>query len=470
MRTPSDQDTALRTHPTQARQVWLRVEMERAASPLWGSETWVDLSDFLGRDWVLDVSYEEDIDKAAWGARITLIRQFGKHTAMSLSPLMTSSLPNDGGTLIDPYNKVRISTATAPLGTPKASATFVQVFVGRINDWSIDGNQISVNCRDRTAELQDYPILLESIYGSDTPATALNNELEDRIQDVLDDHYNTTTPIGGSAGSPYTLYSRNGTSGTPYNASDVTNFGMRLWTQKKMPVWQAISAMAANIQWRLRFRWHEGTGIDDFVLVLEEPNRSLTAANIALDPKANQVRIDSASLSLDDIRNFWRVSYALNGGESRSYQAGDASSQSRYGYRPAELEYGTSALIDNLTEATTLGDSLLDDTKEPTVYMQLTLPYAWYLQIDDYITVRSDDRISDTDIKVAIISRRSMISRDGVAQTQLLCGGKRKAGVKSIIKRQRMYNYAKGGPSSLASSIKYGGLMVNGDFGDLGDE
>lgn len=471
MRTLSSTDTALLTHPTQGVQVWIKVEMTRTSSPLWGAETWVDLTDLAGHDWVLGVNYGEDIDTPAADCTIKLLRRIGTYNNMNLSPFMTSSVPNQGGVLIKPYRKVRVSVASCAMGTPRSSATFNVVFRGRVDSYAISDNDITVKCRNQVGELQDAFILKERGYGSYTPATATNNDLEDLIQDVLDDNYNTTSPIGGSAGAPYTLYSRNGTAATPWNSgSDATNWSMLFWTQQKMSVWQAIQAMAQNIGYQLRIRYHEGSGIDDFVLVLEEPERSTTTADLTLDPKLGQVSIDSIGISNETIRNFWRVSYAKSGAEFDSYEAEDTTSQTNYGYRPAELQHGSSSIISESSEVVALANALLADTKDPTMDVTATLGYAWYLQLNDLIALEPDDETFDAQQKLAVYSIRHSLEQGGRAMTALGLSGKPKFAHVAIREKQRWYGKKPNAPTMVQTSINYSGLVSNGNFGDLSNE
>ena len=155
MRTLTAQDEALVTQPNGARQTWIKVEIERASGPLWGSETWVDLSNLNGFDWIISCEYQESIDSDAAGATVNFVRQIGDNPLFTLSPFIASSVNNIGGVLIKPYNKVRISTAVVPMGTLREDATFNVVFQGRIDDYTIDRNNVTIICRDRIGELQD---------------------------------------------------------------------------------------------------------------------------------------------------------------------------------------------------------------------------------------------------------------------------------------------------------------------------
>lgn len=464
MRTISTQDTALLNSPCSAHRVWIKVEISDATNiHTWGGETWYDLTDLNGFDWVLGCEYGEDIDTPAWDATIRVLRQIGDNPLFSLSPFISGSINATTGVLIQPYRKVRISTAFVPLETPRASATFNTVFVGRIDSYSMAGNEITINCRDRTADLQEYFIEYEKEYGSDTP-TVGSDELDDVIQDILDDHYNTTATIGGSAGSPFTLYSQAGTSGTPWNASDDTGWYIRKYTQQKMTVWQAIMALAENIQYQLRFRYHEGSGINDFVLVCENPDRAKSTADFTLDPTGGSISIDSVSLDRMDVKNFLNIGYALNGGEATSKTFSDATSITKYGRRFMELQEGANSQIDTDTEVTTLGNGILAETKEPTATVQLTAPYLWFAQLNDLVAISADNYYFDSQQKLAILSRRNTLTQGGRGTTSLVCTGVPKTGMVKNAQKQRVYQNKRNSPSFTATSINYGGILVNASF------
>lgn len=472
MRTILPVDTAVLNHPASAHRVWIKVEISRASAVAWGSETWADLSDLNGFDWVLGVEYDESIDTPAWTATIRLLRQVTDHALFSLSPFISGSINNTGGVLIQPYRKVRISTAYVPMDTPRANATFNTVFLGRIDSYRMSGNEIVVECRDRTGELQDRFIESERTYGAVDPTTATAADIEEIIQNILDDHYNTTdsapraNPLSTRTtdGVPYQLYSANGDSTTPFNTS--TGFAIREYNQTKMPIWEAISRLANLIGYQLRFRYHEGSGINDFVLVLEEPDRAASGADFTLDPNGGIVDIASVSLSNQDVRNFVRVSYPESGTVRTSTETSDATSITKYGRRFMEVQEGSTSQIDTSTEANKMRDAFLGDLKEPQATVELRAPYLWFAQLNDLVGITADNFYFDSNQELAILSRRNSLSQGGRAVTTLVCQGLPKTGVRKHVSQHRLYSQPSFDNINFATG--FAGELPNGDFSDFG--
>jgi len=489
MRTPTAQETAIVSGRAGMQRVWLKVEIDRD-----NAGTWVDLTDLHGIDWVLGVSYGESVDITAWTARVTFRLHAFDNPEASLSPLMANSILNDGGVMIQPYRRIKISTATVPIDDPKPS-TFNLVFAGRIDSYEISGNTVSVACRDRTSDLQDCFIETEKTYGDDDPTSPANaNELQDIIQDLIDDHYNTRADIvagysgaastvagtdlhlrdpasGGTVGVPYHLYSAQGTAAGPWNSADDTGWSLRSWVQQKSPLFESLVRLADMIGYSLRFRWHNGSGISDIVLVLEEPDRSSTTANLTLDPTTSaNIVIKSLSLDITGIRNVWRVGFPRNGGTASSTVATDAASISKYGRRYAEINEGSSSQIDTSTEAVAMRDALLADTKEPVATVQIETPYLYYVQLNDLIKVKADGRFLDSDQTLAVISRQNTIQQGGAAKSVfVLQGTVQSAKRRKHASKQRVFFPSRSGPNLLQSSSG-SGLLQNGTLSNIGNE
>lgn len=478
MRTKSDLDTALLTAPEMARATYVKVEIDRD-----GAGSWVDLTDLYGQDYVVGVSYSESVDIPAWQAQVFLLTWERDNPAVSLSPLMANSILNTGGVLIQPYRKVRISTRSVPEGDPRPTA-FDEVFLGRIDSYSLSTQGITLNCRDQWGDLQDRFVEIEKDYGEDDPVgSATGNELQEIIQNIIDDHYNTASDISGTAsaprantlsgrttdGSPYQLYSANGDSTTPWNASDDTGWSLRRFLATKSPVAEWILRLAEMIGYRLRFRWHEGTGVDAFVLVLEEPDRSSPASSITLDPTKAQCEVMGIELNNQRIRNAWRVGYALNGEESASVLQTNAASITKYGRRYAEAMEGSASQIDTSTEATTMATALLNDTKEPTATVRVSLPYAWYLETNDIVTVVADGIHFDSNQSLACVARENRIEQGGAATTGLTLHGTLQTG--PTRKAQRQFPKPRQTRAKLSTiGVARGSRSPNGNFSDIGNE
>jgi len=460
--------------------------MTRVSAHTWGSETWVDLTDLNGFDWVKSVDYGESIDTPAWTATVRLHSHLTDNPLFSLSPFLASSVNNTGGVLIQPYRKIRISTAMVPMGDPRSSASFNVVFIGRVLSYDMTPGEISVQCLDRTSELQNLFIEDERTYGDVDPTTTTAADVEEIIQNIIDDHYNTNTTIGGSAstaranpmslrdtagggtlGSPYHLYDASGTSTAPHDSS--TGFAIREYNQTKMPVWQAISTLAGTIGYQLRFRWHEGTSIDDFVLVMENPDRAASTANFTLDPTLGQCVINSVGLSSQNVRNVVRVGYISTGTKPLNSEDNDATSIAKYGRKFFEMNVGATSQIDTSGEADAMRDAVLNDTKEPTAQVQVMTPYLWYAQLNDLVAIEADNFFFDSQQKLAILSRRNTIQQGGPATTTLNLQGLPKSGVVKHVQDQRPYTQPRHG-SKLHTASGRGGRLSNYNFSAVENE
>lgn len=477
MRTQTDSDKALLTAPNAARATYIKVEIDRT-----GSGAWVELNDWNGLDFVRAVRYREQVGSNAWAAvvRCALILQ-DSPTRVSLSPLVASSELNVGGTLIDCNKRIRISTSTVPIGD--APGTYNEVFLGRIDDWRLSDTEIEIACRDQTGHLQDRIIETEYEYGDDDPAGATANQLQEIIQNIIDDHYNIASDIAGTAsaprandlsarttdGSPVQLYSVNGTAATPWNAADNTGWSLRRFIATKRPVWQWLTQLAEQIGYWIHYRWHNGAGIDAFVLVLESPDRGSPSSVLTLDPTLGQCRVGGVSKSVVGIRNAWRVGWQEVGGSDDSVLVTDATSIGKYNRRYADVIDGTGSQIDSSTEGTLMANAFLNDTKEPVADIQVAVPYLWYLEANDIITINADNVKFDANQSLCIVGRENTIQQGGGAMTRLALNGT----LQTLGPRKAQRTFAptrKGFSLKSMTIMSRGGLIGNSDFGDVGNE
>lgn len=472
MRPRSDLDIALLQAPGALRSTYCKVEVDPTKT---GS--WVALNNWNGLDFVRSVSFDDALGSNAWTATVKLALYLQDRPELSLSPLMTTSLPNANGALCEVNTPIRISTATLAMdGIPSA---YNLVFPsGRIDKYSINSGEITLTARNPIGVLQDRFVENELQYGSDTPTTATANELQEILQNLIDDHYNTAVDIGGTAsaprtsklsarttdGSPVQLYSANGTAITPWNAADDTGWSLRRFRASKSPLWQWLIRLAEMNGSRLRYRWHSGTGIDNFVLVLESPDRSSPSSVITLDPKIGQCAVMGIDNAIIDVRNFWRVGFQLDGGRDDSRTALDASSQTKYNRRFAEAMEGSASQIDTGTEAQNYANRLLSDTKEPIAFMRVMLPYLWYLESGDMITIAADNIHFSSDKTLEIVQRSNTIAQGGPAVTNLSLQGTVQSNGRR--KPQREYPQVR---RDLATTITTAatrfGILANADFG-----
>lgn len=489
MRTLTAAETALLTAPSGGYATWTKVEIDRD-----NAGTWVNMSTLLGIDWVIGCTYGESIDTPAWTASVTLMLTAFDNPELSLSPFISASLCNSGGVIIQPYRRIRISTAIVPVGSP-APSTYNLVFKGRIDSYELGHDSITIQCRDQTGDLQDCFIKKVRSYGSDTPGSATGeNQLQSLIQDLIDHNYNTRSDIvtsysgaasapanttlssrdtgsGGTIGVPYHLHSATGTSSNNWAAADDTNWSLRRWGAAKAGLWQTIQQLADMIGYTLRFRWHDGSGISSIVLVLEDPDRSTTTAHMTIDVTAGgPATIRGVNGDIADVRNYWRVGYAKDGAVNKSVTSAGAVSITKYGERYAEVQEGAQSQIDTSTEAQAMADGFLSDTEEPVAVVQVETNYMYHVQLNDRIKLTADGRFFDTDQTLVCVARTNTISQGGPARSELtLTGTVQTSGRVRHVALQRVFDSVRSSPV-LVQSTAESGLLVNGTFGTRTEE
>lgn len=437
MRTRTQQDIALFGAPAGQQATWLKVEIDRT-----GSGAWVDLTDLNGDDWVVGASYQEAIGTPAMSAVVTLAAHLRGRPAHSLVPMMASSTLHTGGVLIKKHNLIRISVAIAPIDSARPS-TFNEVFDGRIDKWASDGQTIRVECRCLIVDLQSRFVETEGQYGDEDPLSATAADVEEVMQNILDDHINTTasaprtSPLASRTtdGAPWQLYSDDGDATTPFKKT--TGAAVLLYQQAKEPIWQALQKNASCIQWRLSRRWLNA--ISDWALVFEQPTRTGASSVLTIDPKTSQAAIRNLVFDGSVVRNVVQVGYQDGGGARQVYETNDATSISDYGRQFISLDLGATSQINTSTEATTFGDAVLADCKDPVITATVILPYVWYLQLNDLVTLGPDDLLLDASQDLAVIAMSHAIQQGAGAATTLVLEGAPTAGNRKQIQAQRAY-------------------------------
>lgn len=216
----------------------------------------VDLTDLQDRDWVVSAGFGSSANSPITEAAISIRRE---DRNLDMSPLISSKL-NANGTLLDVGNPITIETAVLGDLTTPADSDFVLMFRGEIDEVDWGSDPIQLRCRDQGGLLVDTFIELQRVYGAPggTP-------IEEVMQDILDDNINT--PALGSV----TLFSVNGTAGTPFNPADSPGFSVIEYIQSKETVFESLRRLAAIIGYDIKYRFQQDTL--DFELILFTPDR-----------------------------------------------------------------------------------------------------------------------------------------------------------------------------------------------------
>lgn len=222
---------------------------------------YVDVTAFLGGNWLHHAEWTEHADQPVASGTITLIRD-DSDLAVSLAPAIGASPANrDLSAAYVPFLKegraCRILAAVTAAGVPAVAGDFVEAMRGRI-DWvrqSSTENAVRLDFRDPGAVLLDYELEEEQLWADDP----IGLPLEDIIQASLDAVHGVGT---------YALY-------VPASPGTI----MRNITIAVGKHLERLRDVALLIGWELRYRYDDA-GV--MRLTLYEPNRTSTVRK-ALD-------------------------------------------------------------------------------------------------------------------------------------------------------------------------------------------
>lgn len=347
----------------------------------------VEMTTLEGHNWVRRIQYGEDQDAPVMTMDVVL---FAKQYSLSLLQDDENSKLNQdsGGSYSDPFLQVArqivLDVAIVPVGRTPQAGDYFEAFNGKIDevDAEVFGttNGIVLRCRGKGVDLQDIHFIedIESYGAGPAPEdrvldnTVAGGALEDVIQAVLDNH------------TSLTLFSPNGTGGTPWNAGDSPGFTVTYWEIGREPLFEAIRRGAiASIGWDLRYRWHANTS--DWQLQMFEPDRSPSSLHRTFAPDA-VLNVRKLNVSVSDIRNKIIVGYFPDPDdpEPTYVTRQDASSQAKYGVRTGVIIEDPNSPIDSAAEANALGDAALADLKEPDREQEVELLYFPFVELMDY--------------------------------------------------------------------------------------
>jgi len=426
----------------QTRATHLRVEVDRS-----GAGDFEDLCNIDGVDWVESVDIDEEVDNNANSCTIKIAQSaYGDSSSAMMESAPFNNLGASFVPFVYPWRDVKIYSAVLDYGVSPATSDYDLIFEGKI----IGVNQGKVRCLDLYCDLQRAFIETDRIvYGSES-----GDDIEDVIQALLDDHHGSVT-----------LYSPNGTAGTPFNASDSPNFLITTFEQSQMPLSEAIEALVLNTPYVCRYRWHENTSA--FQLQLFEPDRSVTTADHSFTAD-DYFSIDNVPIEIDNIRNVIKLRYLeASTGLVKTASATDATSISDAGRRYLGIALEQNK-IDTSTEANTLVDTVLADTSTPTLEHVATHPLFWVAELGDYYEYKANGVHYDTDQKFAVTSIRHVLS-NGYGRTTIGVRGKPSGGLLRWL-RLDAHDLAKIGrgvigPEEGNTRTSNANMVPNGEFG-----
>jgi hypothetical protein len=247
-----------------------------------------------------------------------------------------------------------------------------------------------------------------------TEQTLAGTPLETQIQQLLDDNYGV---------SAVTLY-------TPV----ASGYYVRAYGQKRANTWDAVKALADGcIGWDLRYFWDNGTS--QYRLTLQPPGGSTSARTTPTSSYTfglGKYRdISSFAQDLAAIRNKVSIKYGNRGNldtalqpTATEYVASDATSIALYGKAFCEIGEEGTGYISTTAEATTLGNNVLADLKDPLVDAAITTEFCWWMQLNDGLTLSADNQHFDADQLLCIYSIKHSFTGNGVAKSSFQLRGK----------------------------------------------
>jgi len=311
----------------------------------------------------------------------------------SLSPLMTSPAPIDTG------RRLTLETAVIAKDATVQAGDWVMLFDGTIDDarFGGDDSKLTVPIRDAAALLIDTFIETEIVYGNDDSPIAV----ETVMQDLLDDTLGSSIVVMSVEGDP--------------------DFGVKLYTQQRQPLSQALAALRDLNGWDLRYLWSDAAS--DFVLTFYEPNRN-TASPVHVFGPDDYFTLSDVARTARDIRNVCIIKYS----ETGTATVVDSASVAVYGRRVIFLDYADDLQITTQAAALALGLAVVGDCSQPPLTHRSENAFFWPVELGDLYTFSANNIHYSSAQDVAVQSWTHNIGPDGNSTT-LDCRGSPSGGV-----------------------------------------
>lgn len=391
---------------------WVRVEVDRT-----GSGDWVDLSDLEGYDWVVSVSYNDNVDINVTGVTVTLRRQIEHFT---ISPFMTGSKLNVGGTLLQIRNPVRVYAAVVAMQTEPTSSDWLLIMDGQIEEVDWGTTKVRVEVQDQSAEIQQKFIEDKNEYG-----LLAGREVKDVINDILSD---------------------NGLSAYALPSGDAIGFDILPYFQRKESVLAACQNLArqaggATVKWV----WDETASEFQFRLFTYDRAKTTPDDTINADLYLDVTQL---SVSRRDVRNRVRVWYTDTSDVRTSVVSEDTASQTLYGVKYCDITEASSSQIDTSGEASDLADAILADLKDPGADQVVSMRFDPRIELGDLIRYEANGVHYDTDQDWAVVAVDHNIVPSGASTTSVTVRGAPSSGVLRWLETQAAPGLAPEAPNN----------------------
>lgn len=469
-----------------------------------------------GNDFVRSIRRSVHVDQDFAVARISLHRQVDR---WNLSPFVaTSKLNNIDGTFLQPGRTVVIEGYLLPAGQSPASGDWREVFRGRLGPVEENGDTLDVSAFDLAHELADAQRFLEveRTYGS-IPGTNIQLVLQQLLDDAhgqpwqasrayrlgervrpttTNGHWYEVTTVGTSGGSEpgawtTTIGATVISGGAVFTCRaaipqlytpSIPTWLIRAGTQKRMPVWQAMKALVAQLGWELRSVYDAST--TSWRLTLREPPRTKTVPDFTWHPNTTDsagafvpsfLTNPMAQHGVQDVRNDIEGTYsdpadldAAGNPKRKTVQRNNAASITAYGRRWMAVAEGATSQINTQTEMERLLDNLLLDLKDPFYTRDVVLPYFYAAELGDLYRFKADGYTTTSDLDLAVVGIEDEQDESGAARTRLTVRGKPSGGFQrwremfdggALVKRSGP-SVGPGAPTGLSYSRVVGGVTI----------
>jgi hypothetical protein len=461
----------------------------KVRATIWDGVNWQDTTNINGFSFLKQCSWGESVDDPHITASVLFNLRARK---VNLSPFVGDSAINKqwnaGGSIIVLVDlgkqlKIEVQFGAAGKKLPENS-TWTTVFHGRIDSFDIQGEQMSVSCRDLSGILQDTFIEKERVYGFtgvtkgarvwDAQATFAVNERALPSGTLTGFVYKVTSITTGTTGAsePTWPTSVGGTvvdGGVTWTCEAATVEGdlvenviqnilndnmswfgtVNLYTptspawnlngfkQNREGVLSGIRRLAQQQGSDVRQKWRAATA--QFELTYYTPDRTKSAADRTF--AANEYRsITKLGVNIAGIRNVVRVIYSsasqkLSDGKTKKrlvVERSDSASIAKYGRLFMEIAEDATAHIDTNSEATNLADYALSDLSTPVAEMEVDAIFFPFVELGDLYNFAPNYVQFDAQQTLAVTGYQHTVNigDDGTlsASTSMSCRGKPSGG------------------------------------------
>ena len=199
------------------------------------------------------------------------------------------------------------------------------------------------------------------------------------------------------------------------NVPTPSNWFLEPYVQNRDKLFSAISTLSESMGWDLRFCFTGSESTGDFQLTLQQVARGApfpTPSVVWTFGPSTYFDVTALDRDITDVRNAVQVIFPdrehldpTTGQPTRGVvQVDDSASETAYKRRAMEVAEDSTGSLTTLAMATQFANAALADLKEPLLAAELTMPYFWAIQLNDYVTLAANGVHLDADTSVAVVS------------------------------------------------------------------